>query len=586
MPKVIFGPLASKARGWSVLLDSPKQTYSSNLYSEIVPLLEILESEARAGRWVVLMLSYEAAPAFDPHLLTHPPNEFPLLWASVFDDSSAVGHHDVGTYELTEWQPAISREAYSDAVADIRELIARGDTYQVNFTFPMTASFHGDSLSWYSDLCEGQLADYCVYLEIEGHTVLCISPELFFERTDDKMLVRPMKGTSKRGRWSTEDAELARALSNSHKQQAENVMIVDLLRNDLGKISVAGSVEVNELFRVERYPTLLQMTSSVRSRLKPNTSLVEIITALFPCGSITGAPKIRTMEIIKELEPFPRRIYTGTIGLIKPGGDCTFNVAIRTVLLDTDSGAATFGVGGGITYSSTAENEYQECILKASFLNARNVKHELFETILLQDGEYYLLDRHIARLRLSADYFDVSFDESAIFNALESVRQSHRAADWKVRLILHGHGDLTCADWPLEKPSDGFLVVGVADQRVNSSDVSLYHKLTANLGRYQSDLAKHPEWDDVILLNERGEITESTIANIVVKGGGRLLTPPVSSGLLPGTFREELIANRRISEAVITLDDLIQAKEIYLINSVRKWRRARLAPASEGPAKK
>lgn len=579
MPKVIFGSSDSNSRGWAILLDSPRQTYTASRDAEIIPLINLLESEARSGAWVALFISYEAAPAFDPHLRTHSTEGFPLLWAGVFDGPSRVPQPKVGSYELIPWEPRISRDDYTTAIGSIRELIATGDTYQVNYTFAMSTTFRGDSLAWYWDLCAAQRADYCVYAEFERYIVLSISPELFFQRTGDEMLTRPMKGTCKRGRWSDEDEAFAKTLAHSSKQRAENVMIVDLLRNDLGKISVPGSVEVSELFQVERYPTLWQMTSAVKSKLKPETALTDVFKALFPCGSITGAPKIRTMQIINELEPFPRDVYTGAIGLIKPGGDCIFNVAIRTVLLDSETGEATFGVGSGITYSSSADNEYEECLLKTTFLSAQLPKRELLESILLEDGEYFLLNEHIARLQASARYFAIGYDEHSIMDCLENLKSRYKAGRWKVRMVLSQSGEIECQAMPLEVETVEVVRVGLADEPVDSNDVALYHKLTTNLAKYRKSLARHPEWEDVILWNERGEITESSVANIVVRIRDRFVTPALTSGLLPGTFRELLLRDGQITEAVVAIEELRRADEFYLINSVRKWRTARLFEA-------
>ena len=326
---------------------------------------------ARAGAHVIVMLSYEAAPAFDSALCAHKPNDFPLAWVGVFSEPSdpteipsLVSSHP--------WLPKVSKDEYNECVERIRELIAAGDTYQVNYSFPLTSSFTGDPLAWFHRLRVGQRANYSAYVDLGRYKVLSLSPELFFERHGDHVRTKPMKGTVQRGRTDDEDAELARWLQNSIKNRAENVMIVDLLRNDLGKVSVPGGVDVTSLFDLERFETVWQMTSTVEATLKNGTSLVDLIGALFPCGSVTGAPKIRTMQIIRELERFPRGAYTGTIGLLRPGGDCTFNVAIRTVVLDTETNVATCSVGGGITIDSTAEDEYQECLVKSRFLYVGN----------------------------------------------------------------------------------------------------------------------------------------------------------------------------------------------------------------------
>jgi para-aminobenzoate synthetase/4-amino-4-deoxychorismate lyase len=322
---------------------------------------------ALQGAYVVVMLSYEAAPAFDSALCTHKLENFPFAWAGVFSEPSDLPEIR-SIVSSNPWLPAVTKDEYNDAITRIKDLIAAGDTYQVNYTFPLTTTFNEDSFVWYRQLERAQRAKYSAYLDLGRYKILSLSPELFFDRHGNHVLTKPMKGTSKRGRNADEDAEMARWLQNSTKNRAENVMIVDLLRNDLGKVSVAGRVNVVSLFDVEAFETVWQMTSTVEATLRDGTNLVALMTALFPCGSITGAPKIRTMQIIRELERFPRRAYTGTIGLLRPGGDCTFNVAIRTVVLDTETSVATCSVGGGITIDSTAEDEYEECLVKSRFL--------------------------------------------------------------------------------------------------------------------------------------------------------------------------------------------------------------------------
>ncbi|HSD47625.1 MAG TPA: chorismate-binding protein, partial [Pyrinomonadaceae bacterium] len=371
---------------------------------------------------------------------------------------------------------------------------------------------------------------------------------------------RPMKGTVRRGRWLEEDEELARWLQHSAKDKAENIMIVDLLRNDLGKVSLPGSVHVSSLFQAERYETVWQMTSTVEATLRPKTSLVELVGALFPCGSITGAPKIRTMQIIRELEPFPRGVYTGTIGVLQPGGDCVFNVAIRTVVIDKESGVATFGVGGGVTIDSTAKGEYEECLVKSRFLSQEVVEFELFETMLIEDGEIFLLERHVERLRKSAAFFGFKFKEPELFTLLAQIR--FQPAKLKVRLRKDGR--LAVETAPITNQTNQKLV-RLAEKAVNSFDLFLYHKTTNR---------NFP--DNLIFYNERNEVTESGIANVVARFGDELFTPPVTCGLLAGTFRAQLLAEGKIKERVITVEELKRADELFLINSVRKWIKAEL----------
>jgi para-aminobenzoate synthetase/4-amino-4-deoxychorismate lyase len=535
----------------------------ANRVDEVVSVLEFAEREALAGSHVAVMLSYEAAPAFDSALVAHQPSEFPLAWASVSEYPFEVETNPGVT--SNSWSPLVDRAEYDRAVARIRELIAAGDTYQVNYCFPLTSSFNGNAYELYSSLCLAQGAPYSAYLDLGRFKVLCLSPELFFERRGNHVVTRPMKGTVKRGRWLEEDRELAQWLSESVKDRAENVMIVDLLRNDLGKVAVPGSVRVSSLFDLERFETVWQMTSTVEATLKDRTSLIDLMTALFPCGSVTGAPKIRTMQIIRELERFPRGVYTGAIGFLKPGGDCVFNVAIRTVVIDTETNVATFGVGGGVTIDSTAEREYEECLVKSRFLHESPVEFQLFESILLEDGEYFLLSRHIERLRNSATYFGFSFPEPEINSVLDQIAARNASGAFKVRLVLWKDGQIKTQVSLIEN-ADSIYNVALATHPVDSSDRFLYHKTT--LRDYYAE--------DVIFWNERNEITESRIANVVVPIDGQLFTPPVSSGLLPGTFRAELLALGKIKERVITVEELKSAEEFFLINSVRKWMKPHL----------
>jgi len=530
----------------------------ANRIDEVMSVLEFAEDEARAGSYVAVMLSYEAAPAFDSALVAHDPFEFPLAWASVVENPSEVATN-VGVIS-NSWSPRVDRDEYDRAVARIRELIAAGDTYQVNYSFPLTTSFSGDAYELYRNLCLTQGAPYSAFLDLGRFKVLCLSPELFFARHGNHVITKPMKGTVKRGRWLEEDREMAQWLSTSSKDRAENVMIVDLLRNDLGKVAVPGSVRVSSLFDLERFETVWQMTSTVEATLTEGTSLVDLMTALFPCGSVTGAPKIRTMQIIRELERFPRGAYTGTIGFLKPGGDCIFNVAIRTVVIDTETNVATFGVGGGVTIDSTAEREYEECLVKSRFLHASPVEFQLFESILLEGGKYFLLSRHLERLRNSATYFGFSFPAREISSVLDQIAARNAPGAFKVRLVLWKDGQIE-TQISLIEHADSINNIALATHPVDSSDRFLYHKTT--LRDYYSE--------DVIFFNERDEVTESRIANVVVSIDGQLFTPPVSSGLLPGTFRAELLAQGKIKERVITVEELMRAREFFLINSVRKW---------------
>ena len=556
-PEVIFGSAESPPESWRLSLDRPVETRVARQLSEVMALLEFAEAQALGGAYVAVMIGYEASPAFDTALSAHEPGEFPLAWVGVFSDESASERHAEADFIVGGWARGVDKDEYAASVDRIRELIASGDTYQVNYSFPLTSSFSGDAYAWYRELCLAQGARYCAYLDLGRYQVLSVSPELFFERRGDRVITRPMKGTIRRGRWTEEDEELAAQLRNSTKDKAENIMIVDLLRNDLGKVSVPGSVHVSSLFEAERYETVWQMTSTVESTLRPGTSLLELMSALFPCGSVTGAPKIRTMQIIRELERSPRGVYTGTIGFLKPGGDCCFNVAIRTVVIDKQTGVATCGVGGGVTIGSTAAGEYEECLVKSRFLETKPVEFELFETMLVEDGEVFLLERHLERLKKSAAYFGFKNPLSL------DLKSAFKTAKLKVKLRKDGRIETGVSTLP---DCTDVKRVTLAKQPVDSSDRFLFHKTT------RRDFYS----DDVIMWNERGEITESGIANVVVRIDGELVTPPVSCGLLPGTFRAHLLDRGEIKERVITIEEFKNATEIYLINSVRKWMRVTL----------
>lgn len=573
MVMAIFGSLDERSASLPLIFDQPLRIYSTSEPGKVISVLREAEAAAKSRKWVALMLSYEAAPAFDRSLKTHAPGALPLVWAAVFDNPSqpdSISKLGSNGYRVDDWKPRVLQSEYRKTITRIQDLIARGDTYQVNYTFPLNSRFSGEPLTWYMDLCRAQGSDTCAYLDLGRYRVLSLSPELFFERTGDSVQTKPMKGTIQRGRWNEEDQERAQQLASSNKDRAENVMIVDLLRNDLGKISVPGSVRVSSLFDLERYQTLWQMTSTVQSTLNRGTTLTDLLAALFPCGSITGAPKIRTMGIIRELEQQPRGVYTGTIGLVRPGGNCVFNVAIRTIVLEPETGGATFGVGGGITFDSIPDREYEECLTKSAFLSTSAESFQLLETMLLEKGKLFLVDRHLDRLSASAKYFDFSHDEKQIRSHLASITSSHSRGNWKVRLLLSSAGEIHLETSGLGSQPVRPKRVALADKPINSADRFLFHK-TTNRRVYDEALAARPDCDDVILWNERGEITESTIANVVVSIDGQLYTPPVECGLLGGTFRAELLAQGEICERVIQTRDLRHAQAWFLINSVQGW---------------
>lgn len=542
--------------------------------AEVMPALGAVEAAARAGLHAVGFVAYEAASAFDAALATHPPDpRLPLAWFAVFAERRPAGPlpDAGGHFALGEWRASLDEPTYARQVDRIRGWIAAGDTYQVNHTLRLRAAFAGDATALYGRLCRAQQAGYCAFLDLGSHAIVSASPELFFRWAGERLELRPMKGTRPRGRWAAEDRALAQELLSSPKERAENLMIVDLLRNDAGRVAEFGSVRVPRLFEAERYPTVHQLTSTVRARTRPGTSLADLFRALFPSGSVTGAPKVRTMQIIRELEDAPRGVYTGAIGFVSPG-EAVFSVAIRTLVVDRARGTAELGVGSGITYDAVAGAEYRECLAKAAFVRHEPREFRLLETLRYEPGTgYFLLDEHLRRLAASAEYFGFRCDVVAA-----RARLAEAAAGWRearrVRLLLARCGELGLEHGPL--PNEGGVVrVCVAAEPVDSRDPLLYHKTTARAA-YEARRAAHPDCEDVLLVNERGELTESTQANLVVQLQGVACTPPLEAGLLPGVFREHLLRSGRIRERVLRPADLARAEAVYLVNSVRKWRTA------------
>ena len=419
------------------------------------------------------------------------------------------------------------------------------------------------------------------YVDLGRHALCSASPELFFRLEGDQIVSRPMKGTAARGRTLKEDEGQAAWLRQSVKNQAENLMIVDMVRNDLGRIAHPGTVRVPRLFELEKYPTLYQLTSTVAART--DASLEEIFAALFPCASITGAPKIRTMHLIRRLEKQPRGIYTGAIGWVGPGRRACFSVAIRTVQIERAAGTATYGTGAGIVWDSEAETEYRECLTKAQLLTRSPDEFSLLETLRWDsEGGFALLERHLQRLRDSARYFDYRYRRDEVTVQLLGLSERLPPAPHRVRLLLRSDGEVRLESEPLSQKPPSWRVA-IAGSTLDRNDPFLFHKTTRR-AVYDKARAEFPALDDVILCNQEDELTESTMANLVLKIGGELLTPPIDCGLLPGTRRAELLAKGRLREAVLPRAALLEAEEVWLINSVRGWIRAELEIMSRSPS--
>ena len=471
---------------------------------------------------------------------------------------------------------------YEENITRIKSYIAAGDTYQVNYTLKLLFDYSGSADALYMQLRRNQLVSYSAYLGRGQRRILSFSPELFFRKQGNRCMVRPMKGTSRRGRSLQEDASLAAALHNDRKNRAENVMIVDLLRNDLGRLATMGSVTVTSLFDVETYESLLQMTSTIRGETPDHLALTDLFAALFPCGSVTGAPKIRTMEIIHELENDPRGVYTGAIGYLAPNGDAQFNVPIRTVLLDR--GRAEMGIGSGIVADSEPGNEWRECRLKADFLSKPRHDFQLIETILWVPNEgYWLLEYHLDRLQASARYFGYAMQRQELQKRLAEYTDTFAAEHYRVRLLMDQQGEITLSHsacpaplyrtLPSPGPQSPRAKTHLAEQTTSSADTFLYHKTTHRqlynqLWREADQLG----YLDCIFTNEQGEVSEGAITNLFIEREGILYTPPLRTGLLPGVLRRYLLESfpEQVKEKSLRPADLSdKGVSLYLGNSVR-----------------
>jgi para-aminobenzoate synthetase / 4-amino-4-deoxychorismate lyase len=555
----------------SILFHNPIEVITANTVTEVIPSLRRIQNLLDEGYYAAGYVAYEAAPAFDSsYKVKGEASELPLLWFGIYKQPESPCLSKSDDFQVSDWLPSTDQEQYRNSIHEIHEAIGRGETYQVNYTIRLQSSFSGDDFHFYRRIKENQQADYSVYLNMGRYRILSASPELFFQKKGNRIITKPMKGTASRGRNSVEDQEQSSWLYQSTKNRAENLMIVDLLRNDLGKVCTTGSIEVTSLFDIESYPTVLQMTSTIEGNLRPEINMEDVFSALFPCGSITGAPKIQTMHEIHRLEDTPRGVYCGSIGFIQPNGDAVFNVAIRTVVIDTCKNAAEFGVGGGITWDSTAKGEYQEVIDKAKLLTETTPTFELLETLLLEKGEYFLLQLHMERLTKSAEYFSFDLNLATILIELEKYKQLHPDDLQRVRLLVSKTGRVRvegtkfCPE-PLETVN-----VQLANEPIYSSNRYLYHKTTFR-DFYDILRIEDEQTFDTLLWNEREEITEFTFGNVVVEFEGVKYTPPLSSGILPGTFRQGLIDKGLVYEKVIMLSELKAANGIWLINSVRKW---------------
>jgi para-aminobenzoate synthetase/4-amino-4-deoxychorismate lyase len=576
--------------GYSFALSDPlREIVARDLMSVEDAIRRAGEASAN-GHWVAGYVAYEAAQAFDSALVVKDGNTKPLVWFGVFGDRIEVEPVVVdpaatGGFSVSRWIPVWDRDTYDTAFEDVQRSIELGDTYQVNLTFPLEAAFSGIAETMYGNLVAAQQPRYAAHVWHDETHLLSVSPERFFAIVDARITTRPMKGTSPRGRWEEEDQAMRGSLLESEKDRAENLMIVDLLRNDIGRIAKFGTVSVDELFTIEKYQTVWQMTSEVSADLRDDVDLNSVFGALFPCGSVTGAPKARAMELIAELEPSPRGIYCGAIGFIPPGdgiNGASFNVAIRTAVIDEAEGVARYGVGGGVTWDSNAEAEYEEALTKARVLTGRSASVELIETIRWDDG-YVMLEEHLSRLSESAKYWGMPCDVNSLRPMLSEL-EATMTGPTKVRILASGEGTVALS---LSKapsrfslgpgPADKPVRLGIDRDPLDSGDPRLFHKV-ADRKHFDDRRKRNAGVDDVLCVNEEGNITESTIANVAFLIDGVWRTPPVVDGLLAGILREKLISEGILEVETVSIPDALEAEAVALLNSVRGWRPGVLDP--------
>jgi para-aminobenzoate synthetase/4-amino-4-deoxychorismate lyase len=569
--------------GTGLVFSSPHTVLVAKSASDVVPVLNEVDKATQEGAWAFGYVAYEAAPGLDAGLavcdtkLSGPP----LVWFGLSDEPVRVApvssSGEQWHYSTAPWQPDWTSAQYRRDVAHVREHIAAGDIYECNLTVRLRSRVEGDMAQMYADLALNQRTHYGAYLDMGQHVIASASPELFFQWVGDQLLTRPMKGTAARGRTQAEDQVLVQGLISSAKERAENVIVVDLLRNDLSRVATAGSVNVPVLCVPERYETVWQLTSDVTGRVPEGTSLLDIFRALFPSGSVTGAPKQRAMEIIRDVEKSPRGVYCGAIGLLAPPGTkprAQFSVAIRTMVADRATGSAVYGTGGAITWASDPDVELAEVHAKAAILHAHHRDFYLLETMAHVPGAGVRhLDRHLSRLASSAQYFCFAFDAARA--QAEVAAATKHAGSARVRLILSRCGALRVELSPLKPPSVRPVRLAVDPEPVDSTQRWLYHK-TSNRNTYTLRARRHPHADDVVLVNERGQVTETSTANLAAHLDGTWWTPPLDAGCLPGIERGRLVELGQLRERPLTPQDLRRAKALAVLNSLRGWRPALL----------
>jgi para-aminobenzoate synthetase / 4-amino-4-deoxychorismate lyase len=570
-----------KDNRYSYLFKSPLEVISCHNLNGIEPSLDKIEKMIKKGFFAAGFLSYEAGFAFEPIFRQKQSYGFPLLWFGIFKKPLIFNHQNIefidsnreNNYSINDIKAEVSEKQYINSIEKIKRQIEKGHTYQVNRTFKLNFSHKGSVSSLYMNLVKKQSASYSAFIRFGKQYVLSFSPELFFKKENSLINVKPMKGTIARGRFLKEDIKNIEHLYNCPKNRSENIMILDLLRSDLGRVSKTGTVRTTKLFEIEKYESLFQMTSTAKAEIKQGVALPDLFKAMFPSGSVTGAPKIRTMQIINDIEKSPRRIYTGSIGFITPKKNCVFNVAIRTLLLNSSSGKGEMGIGSGIVYDSDPKKEYQECLLKAKFLTDKYKNFKLIETILWEPVQgYAFIKFHMQRLSESAAYFNYKYDKNYVVKSLNNVSHNfNKGQKYKVRMLLSEDGSLGVKYSMIGKESAG-RTIAISSVKTNSEDKWLYHK-TTNRHLYDSEYDRYKKlgFFDVIFKNEKDQITEGAISNIFIVRNDVYYTSPIECGVLNGVYRRHLLNGRKIKikEKPIYQEDLLSADAIVMTNAIR-----------------
>ena len=554
-----------KELGLRHIFTKPLKELKTRDLDQVETLLREAEAYQETGYYAVGYVSYEAAPAFEKKLAVHPAplmGEY-LLYFTIHEKVETLPFPE--DYEAVDlpanWQEEVEAPAYRKAIETIQHHIRQGDTYQVNYTVQLSQELEADPLAIYNRLVVEQKAHYNAFIQHDDVAILSISPELFFEQDDRLLTTRPMKGTTRRGLTSQADLKEAAWLEADPKNRAENMMIVDLLRNDMNRISEIGSEQVTRLCQVEQYSTVWQMTSTIESRLRAEIDLVQTFRALFPCGSITGAPKISTMEIIHKTEKAPRGVYCGTIGILLPKGKRIFNVAIRTLQMQGDQ--AIYGVGGGITWDSKWESEYQETKQKSAVLYRQEPRFELLTTGRIHQGELTFLEQHLTRLREASRYFAYPFNEPKLLNELqEELAHVDPSLDYRCRIALQKNGTFHLVITELTDLPASYLQAQLTEQKLDLATPFTYFKTS------QRDHLSQSNHEQIFHLPD-GSLLETTIGNLVLEIEGQLYTPPAHLPLLDGIYRRHLLETQQVEEKLLTLNDLIDADRIYACNALR-----------------